>query len=239
MIKFAHVDKYYSVIFPRTAKIQVLNATTCLLPILAQFPVVWLFSTSIGELHAAEISPSNLPDRIEIQKRFPDMNQTAIARASGVSKSAISRELCAHSLDGRYDAVRAQRLADLKAAQKTFRVPCFDPLLLSFITEKFSADWSPEQIAGFLRTQQSDLPAVSHETIYQMLYRGFVRHEPRCRKKKIRKYRRRRLPKPPINIDRKSILQRPATPVSTQGNRFQMLESKSTGRLGRSVEHTP
>lgn len=41
-----------------------------------------------------------LPDRIEIQKRFPATKQAEIARALGVSKSAISRELKAHSLEG-------------------------------------------------------------------------------------------------------------------------------------------
>lgn len=150
-----------------------------------------------------------LSDRIEIQKLFPATKQVKIARALGVSKSAISRELKAHSLNGRYDAIIAQRLAGLKALQKTFAAPCFNPLLRGFITEKFSEDWSPEQIAGFLKTQQSDLPAVSHETIYQMLYRGFVQREPKYRKKKIRKYRRRRLLKAPANIGRKSISERP------------------------------
>lgn len=148
-------------------------------------------------------------DRIEIQKRYPATKQAAIARSLGVSKSAISRELRAHCIESRYDAVTAQRLADLKSVQKTFAAPCFDPLLRAFITEKFSEDWSPEQIAGHLKTQQSDLPAVSHETIYQMLYRGFVRREPKYRKKKIRKYRHRRAPKTPVKIDRKSISQRP------------------------------
>ena len=150
-----------------------------------------------------------LSDRIEIQKLFHTTKQSEIARSLRVSKSAISRELKAHSLNGRYDAVIAQRLADRKALQKTFAAPCFNPLLRAFITEKFSEDWSPEQIAGFLKTQQSDLPAVSHETIYQMLYRGFVQREPKYRKKKIRKYRRRRLPKTPANIGRKSISERP------------------------------
>jgi IS30 family transposase len=150
-----------------------------------------------------------LYDRIEIQKQFPATKQAVIARSLGVSKSAISREIRAHSLNGRYDAVVAQRLADEKAKQKTFAAPRYNPLLRAFITEKFSEDWSPEQIAGFLRTQQSDLPVVSHETIYQMLYRGFVRREPKYRKTKVRKFRRRRLPKTPVNIDRKSISQRP------------------------------
>ncbi len=150
-----------------------------------------------------------LSDRIEIQKLFPATKQAKIARTLGVSKSAISRELKAHSLNGRYDAVIAQRLADRKALQKTFAAPCFNPLLRNFITEKFSEDWSPEQIAGVLKTQQAELPAVSHETIYQMLYRGFVQREPKYRKKKIRKYRRRRQPKTPVNIDRKSISERP------------------------------
>lgn len=77
-------------------------------------------------------------DRIEIQKRYPATKQAAIARSLGVSKSAISRELRAHCIESRYDAVTAQRLADLKSVQKTFAAPCFDPLLRAFITEKFS-----------------------------------------------------------------------------------------------------
>ena len=150
-----------------------------------------------------------LSDRIEIQKRYPATKQATIARALGVNKSTISRELRAYFIGGRYDAVRAQRLADLKALQKTFSAPCFNALLRSFITEKFSDDWSPEQIAGYLREHQSALPAVSHETIYQMLFRGFVQREPKHRKKRIRKYRRRRMPKTPLNIGRKSISERP------------------------------
>lgn len=150
-----------------------------------------------------------ISDRIEIQRLYPTTKQAKIAQILGFSKSTISRELKAHCLNGRYDAVAAQKLADAKARQKTFSAPCFNPSLRTFITEKFTEDWSPEQIAGFLETQQSELPAVSHETIYQMLYRGFVQREPKYRKKKIRKYRRRRLPKTPVNIDRKSISERP------------------------------
>lgn len=150
-----------------------------------------------------------LSDRIEIQTRLPFEKKATIARRLSKSKSALSREVKAHTFHGRYDAVVGQRLADAKSKQRNLWAPRYDHELRKFIGEKFKLDWSPEQIAGCLKNEQSELRVVSHETIYQMQYARHVLREPKYRRKKIRTKRKNRTVKTTANIDRKSISQRP------------------------------
>lgn len=150
-----------------------------------------------------------LSDRIEIQKRYPQEKKAQIARELGFHKSSLTREINVHSTNGKYYASVAQKIADAKARQKNCNAPKYNSALVTFINQKLNEDWSPEQISGFLKNHQKELPIICHETIYQMIYNGHVKREPKYRKKFPRKYRKKRLTKTPVNIDRKSINDRP------------------------------
>lgn len=45
-----------------------------------------------------------------------------------------------------------------------------DDLRIFVIHKITRARWTPEQIAGYLKYRQTDLPTVSHETIYKWIY---------------------------------------------------------------------
>ena len=67
------------------------------------------------------------------------------------------------------------------------------------VQEKLQLQWSPEQIAGWLRTEHPDRPAwhVCHETIYRHVYGpegredGLYRHLPKARRRRGSRYGRR------------------------------------------------
>ena len=115
-----------------------------------------------------------------------DEGVRAIARRLGRSPATISRELRRH---GGRDAYRAS-VADAEAWARARRPkPCrlaMHPRLRRLVEAKLHADWSPQQIAAWLRaTYPEDRTMhVSHETIYQALYvqargalkRGLVAH---------------------------------------------------------------
>jgi IS30 family transposase len=104
----------------------------------------------------------------------------SIALELGRSASTVSREVARNGGTERYRANLAE-----KAAFKRARRP--KPLLLGFnvalrnrVAELLQADWSPEQISGWLKKTSCDgkQMCVSHETIYKSLFaqtRGLFR----------------------------------------------------------------
>src|SRR5215204_784577 len=90
----------------------------------------------------------------------------------GRATSTISREVLRHGGRQRYRATEADAAAWDRAPRPQ---PCRlaqRPVLCARVTEKLEADWSPEQIAGWLRRtypRESDMQ-VSHETIYLSLF---------------------------------------------------------------------
>jgi transposase, IS30 family len=124
-------------------------------------------------------------DRWSIQSRLSGgHSQRSVALALGVSPSTISREVRrARPVDSSfYQAVLGQRVrvAGRKRAgrkrrklDELWRSPC-----ARHVMAHLRAGWSPEQIAGRLKAMDSDLPRVSHETIYCAIYaqpRGALR----------------------------------------------------------------
>lgn len=106
----------------------------------------------------------------------------AIARQLGRPTSTISREVERHGGRTQYRAGRA----DARAWQRARRPkPCrlvTHPRLRALVAARLAQDWSPQQIAGWLRARYPDNPAmhVSHETIYLSLFvqaRGALKHE--------------------------------------------------------------
>jgi IS30 family transposase len=105
----------------------------------------------------------------------------AIARALGRSTSTVSREVKANGGPAEYSAWQAHRRAQQEARRpKEFKLT--EGLLLRKVTEWLWKLWSPQEIAGRLRSDFPDRPEmwVSHETIYQSLFvqgRGELRRE--------------------------------------------------------------
>jgi IS30 family transposase len=96
----------------------------------------------------------------------------AVARQLGRAPSTVSREVARHG--GRV-GYRAQ-VADAQAWQRARRPkPCrlaTHPRLRRCVAQKLAANWSPEQIAGWLKVTYAADPAmqISHETIYRSLF---------------------------------------------------------------------
>jgi len=96
----------------------------------------------------------------------------AIARALQRAPSTICREVRRHGGRRQYRAARADARAWHAAKRPK---PCrlaLRPPLRRAVAEKLAAEWSPEQIAGWLKVSYSGDPEmqVSHETIYRSLF---------------------------------------------------------------------
>ena len=120
----------------------------------------------------------------EVISRGVTAHQSArsLAKVLGRSPSTVSREM---SRNGGYDRYRAA-LADENAWARARRPKCCklanSPRLRRAVARKLRLDWSPEQIAGWLkRTHPEDeCNQVSHETIYRSLFvqtRGVLKKE--------------------------------------------------------------
>jgi IS30 family transposase len=98
------------------------------------------------------------------------------------SPSTVSREITRHGGRTRYRAADADAAAWQWARRpKQCRLAC-RPRLRRLVAEKLQLDWSPEQIAGWLRRTfpQDETLRVSHETIYRSLFvqaRGVLKRE--------------------------------------------------------------
>ena len=100
----------------------------------------------------------------------------------GRPASTVSREVARNGPAGRYRAVRAQALAELRARRpKTAKLAGNDELRC-WVQGMLERKWSPEEISARLRLEfpgRAEM-RVSHETIYQSLYvqgRGALRRE--------------------------------------------------------------
>jgi IS30 family transposase len=99
----------------------------------------------------------------------------AIARELGRNPSTVSRELKrnARSHDrGAYDAVLAHARAREQAGREKIPILARDTALRDLVQTKLEMEWSPEQIAGWLRVTYPEHTGwhLCHETIYQALY---------------------------------------------------------------------
>lgn len=100
-----------------------------------------------------------------------------IARRLGRPASTVSRELrrntAGHDRCG-YDATLAHSRARERARRRKPARLSQDAGLRQVVQDKLELEWSPEQIAHWIRLNHPDRPAwhVCHETIYQALYNG-------------------------------------------------------------------
>ena len=125
----------------------------------------------------------SLAEREEISRRLATGSSIrAMARELRRAPSTISREIRRHGGLALYRAIEADRRAwDRGCRPKVRRLLAYQRLR-RVVLEKLRADWSPEQIAAWLRlTYPQDLTMrVSHETIYRTLYvqaRGALKDE--------------------------------------------------------------
>jgi len=117
----------------------------------------------------------------------------AIASSIGKSPSTISRELHRNSLDsGRYSANVADG-AYMERRQRSALLE-LDATLATFIRQRLSEAWSPQQISGWLRSgSEPGLRTVTMETIYSFIYRAEQKTEEMWRYLARRRKKRRAL----------------------------------------------
>lgn len=105
-----------------------------------------------------------------------------IARLLGRSPSTISREVLRNGGAERYRATGSDQAAwDRALRPKRCKLAC-RPALARTVSAKLRRNWSPEQIAGWLKRTWPGEPynQVSHETIYRSLFiqtRGVLKKE--------------------------------------------------------------
>lgn len=104
-----------------------------------------------------------------------------IATRLGRAPSTISREINRNGSRRSYRASQAEQAAWERARRPKHCKLAQSPKLAQLVVEKLQIQWSPEQIAGWLKRTYSDAAyQVSHETIYRSLYiqaRGVLKKE--------------------------------------------------------------
>jgi IS30 family transposase len=125
----------------------------------------------------------SLAEREEISRGLAaGLSLRSIAAGLGRGPSTISREVTANGGRGRYRAAPADQLAWARARRQKACKLATHPALRAIVGEQLKQKWSPQQIAGWLKTTYPDDPEmqVSHETIYRTLFiqsRGALRKE--------------------------------------------------------------
>jgi len=118
-----------------------------------------------------------------------DYSISAIARKLGFDKSTISREINRNSNKGKYYPVKAHGLTKLRQSN-AFKKKKTTRSIEDKIRELIAKDWSPEQIYNWCKKE--DIEMLSHEMIYQYVYRDernggelykHLRHSRKRRKK--------------------------------------------------------
>jgi IS30 family transposase len=106
----------------------------------------------------------------------------AIARRLGRSAATICREIARHGGRACYRAAEADRRAWRNAHRPQQCKLARNGKLRELVAGKLSEDWSPEQIAGWLKLEHGEdhTERVSHEAIYRTLFiqaRGALKRE--------------------------------------------------------------
>lgn len=114
--------------------------------------------------------------------------QTEIAETIGVHKSTISREISRNRGKRGYRPKQAHQFTMARRDKTKSRITDED---WGLIEELICLDWSPEQISDCCRKEQ--VLQISHEWIYQHIYRdkrkgGTLWKHLRCRKKRKKRY---------------------------------------------------
>jgi IS30 family transposase len=125
----------------------------------------------------------SLPEREEISRGLAaDRSVRAMARTLGRPPSTVSREIRRHGGRAHYRATVADRVAWQRARRPKRCHLRLHARLRHVVGAKLRAEWSPQQIAAWLKRTYPNDPTmqVSHETIYRTLYvqaRGALKKE--------------------------------------------------------------
>jgi IS30 family transposase len=125
----------------------------------------------------------SITEREEISRGLAaGLSIRAIAVGLGRSASTVSREVLANGGRRSYRAARADAAAWSRAGRPKPMKLASRVALTDLVAAKLRLDWSPQQIAGWLKLEYSNDPEmqVSHETIYRSLFvqtRGGLRKE--------------------------------------------------------------
>ena len=106
----------------------------------------------------------------------------SMASLLGRSPSTVSREVCRNGGYDRYRAAVADEQAWIRARRPKRCKLANSPWLRRAVARKLKLNWSPEQIAGWLKRvhPREETYQVSHETIYRSLFvqtRGVLKKE--------------------------------------------------------------
>jgi IS30 family transposase len=95
-----------------------------------------------------------------------------IAKAMSRNVGTISREIERNSVDGTYDPRKAKQKKRVRRRYSKYQGMKVRerPDLQAFIIENMKAGWTPEEIAGRLKTARTGLPSISGKGIYKWLY---------------------------------------------------------------------
>ena len=124
-----------------------------------------------------------LAEREEISRGMAtDASIRQIAATLGRAPSTVSREIRRHGGAHMYRAAEADTQAWTHSRRPK---PCrlaTSPMLQQIVASKLALEWSPEQVAGWLKLEfpDQDTMRVSHETIYRSLFiqaRGVLKKE--------------------------------------------------------------
>jgi IS30 family transposase len=125
----------------------------------------------------------SLAEREEISRGIvADLSIRAIALLLGRAPSTVSREINRNGGRSAYRANTADEAAWERAHRPKTCKLAQNPALARIVAEKLQLEWSPRQIAGWLKVHYADDETyqVSHETIYLTLFiqaRGALKKE--------------------------------------------------------------
>jgi IS30 family transposase len=95
-----------------------------------------------------------------------------IASAMSRNVGTISREIARNSVNGTYDPQKAKQKKRLRRRYSKYQGMKVRerPKLKEYIVRRLQEGWTPEEIAGRLKTTRTDLPCISAKGIYKWLY---------------------------------------------------------------------
>src|SRR6202162_4790994 len=114
-----------------------------------------------------------LSEREEISRGIAaDQSARSMAKLLGHSPSTVSREISRNGGCDRYRAALADEKAWVRARRPKRCKLANSPWLRQAVARKLRLNWSPEQIAGWLKRAhpEDESYRVSHETIYRSLF---------------------------------------------------------------------
>ncbi len=124
-----------------------------------------------------------LSEREEISRGFAaEQSARSLARLLGRAPSTVSREIRRNGGYDRYRAALSDEAAFIRARRPKRCKLAGNAQLRQTVARKLKQDWSPQQIAGWLKQMhpEDESKRVSHETIYRSLFiqsRGAFRKE--------------------------------------------------------------